>query len=168
MKKDKQIYLHGEGLKETKFIEIGSETKISEIVKEFEAITGVASTKEAPVECYTDDDDSPLDKSSTAGSKKIDKRSHVHCHRCKEVEVIVTYNGREEKFSFPPQTKAEKVFKKAIKEFKISDSDASNLVLRLGNGQGEILQDDDHIGSFVSYPACTLSLYLTPKKQVQG
>lgn len=168
MKKDKQIYLHGEGLKEAKFIEIGSETKISEIVKEFEAITGVASTKEASVECYADDADSPLDKSSTAGSMKIDKRSHVHCHRCRKVEVVVTYNGREEKFSFPPQTKAEKVFKKAIKEFKISDSDASNLVLRLDNGQGEILQDDDHIGSFVSYPACHLSLYLTPKKQVQG
>ena len=57
MKKDKQIYLHGEGLKEAKFIEIGSETKISEIVKEFEAITGIASTTEAPVECYADDDD---------------------------------------------------------------------------------------------------------------
>ena len=168
MKKDKQIYLHGEGLKEAKFIEIGSETKISEIVKEFEAMTGVASTTEAPVECYVDDDDSPLDTSSTAGSKKIDKRSHVHCHRCRKVEVVVTYNGREEKISFPPQTKSEKVFKKAIREFNISDSDASNLVLRLSNGQGEILQDDDHIGSFVSYPACQLSLYLTPKKQVQG
>jgi len=168
MKKDKQIYVHGEGLKEAKFIEIDSETKMSDIIKEFEAITGVASTNDAPVECYADDDDNPLDRSSTAGSKKIDKRSHVHCHRCRKVEVTVTYNGREEKFSFPPQTKAEKVFKKAIKEFKISDSDASNLVLRSGSGQGEILQDDDHIGSFVNYPACHLSLYLTPKKQVQG
>jgi hypothetical protein len=168
MKKDKQVYLHGEGLKEAKFIEIGSETKISDIIKEFEAITGVASSTEAPVECYGDEDDNPLDKSSTAGAKKIDKRSHVHCHRCRKVEVAVMYNGREEKFSFPPQTKVEKVFKKAIKEFKISDSDATNLVLRFGNGQGEILQDDDHIGSFVSYPACHLSLYLTPKKQVQG
>ena len=168
MKKDKQIYLHGEGLKETKFIEIDSETNISEIIKEFEEITGVASTKDAPVECYADDDDNPLDRSSTVGSKKIDKRSHVHCHRCRKVEVAVTYHGREEKFSFPPQTKVEKVFKKAIKEFKISDSDASNLVLRLGSGQGEILQDDDHIGSFANYPACHLLLYLTPKKQVQG
>jgi len=168
MKKDKQIYLHGEGLKEAKFIEISSEMMISEIVKEFEVITGVASTKEAPVECYLDDDDNPLDKSSTAGSKKIEKRSHIHCHRCKKVEVVVMYNGREEKFSFPPQTKAEKVFKKAIKELKISASEASNLVLRLGNAQGEILQDDDRIGSFVNYPACHLSLYLTPKKQVQG
>jgi hypothetical protein len=168
MKKDKQIYLHGEGLKETQFIEIDSETNISEIIKEFEVITGVASTQDAPVECYADDEDSPLDKSSTAGSKKIDKRSHVHCHRCRKVELAAIYNGREEKFNFPPQTMVEKVFRKAIKEFKISDSDASNLVLRLGSGQGEILQDDDHIGSFVSYPACDLSLYLTPKKQVQG
>ncbi len=168
MEKDKQIYLHGEGLKEARFIEIDSEANVSEIIKEFEAITGVASTREAPVECYAEDDDNPIDKSSTAGSRKIDKRSHVHCHRCRKVEVVVMYNGREEKLSFPPQTKAEKVFKKEIKEFRISDSDASNLVLRLGNAQGEILQDDDHIGSFVNYPACHLALYLTPKKQVQG
>ena len=168
MKKDKQIYLHGEGLKETKFIEIDSETKISEIVKEFEALTGVASTIDAPVECYADDDDNPLDSSLTAGSKKIDKRSHIHCHRCRKVEAAAIYNGREETFDFPPQTKVEKVFKKVIKEFKISDSDASNLVFRLGTGQGEILQDDHHIGSFVNFPACHLFLYLTPKKQVQG
>lgn len=168
MKKDKQVYLHGEGLKEAKFIEIGSETTVSEIVKEFETITGVTSTTEAPVECYTDTGDSPLNKSSIAGSMGIDKRSHVHCHRCRKVEVVVSYNGREESISFPPQTKSEKVFQKAIKEFKISNSEANSLVLRLGNGQGEILQEDDHIGSFVSYPACHLILYLTPKKQVQG
>ncbi len=124
---------------------------------------------DTPVECFIEDKESPSEKSATTASLKIEKRSHVHCHRCKKVAVAITYNGKEEKISVPPQTVAEKIFKLAIKAFNISSSDrGSNLVLRLDNGQGQILQDDDHIGSFVNYPACHITLFLTPKKQVQG
>ena len=163
-----QLYLDGEGLKEAKIIEFDSEMKISGIAKEFEKITGLQSSGKSDVACFLDDDEVELDQSLTIELAKLKKRSHVHCHRCKKVKVVVVYNGKEEAFDFGPNTKAEKVFKKSVKKFDITKSDASNLVLRLESGQGEILQDDDRIGSFVSHSTCHLTLYLTPKKQVQG
>jgi hypothetical protein len=165
MKED--VYIHGEGLKEPKIIKIARETRVSEIVKEFEGLSGIISSSEAEVELFFDNEE-PVDKNASASDLKIKKRSHIHCHRCKKAVTHITYNGVEEKIKFSPNTLISKVFKKALKAFEISESDASNLVLRIGSGQGDILNDDDHIGTFVDYPKCKVDLFLTPKKQVQG
>lgn len=89
----------------------------------------------------------------------------LHCHRCREIKVTVSYNGVESE-SFKPNAKIRRVTKWAVDEFKVDAG--RKWVLRTGSAEGDILDPDTRVGQLVKFPNCSLQLYLTERCLIQG
>ena len=160
-----QIYLHGENHRDPKLIEVSENASVQEIIsiynKEFPG-----SGNETEIELFVEDEHDARQKHLKGEEHGIKKRHHVHCHRCKKVNVSVSYNSETKLFSVAPSTTVKKIEKEALKEFKINEADAGDFLLKLEDGT--VLQSTEHIGSFTSYHNCQVSLYLTATKPIQG
>ncbi|WP_156123701.1 hypothetical protein [Flavihumibacter sp. ZG627] len=160
-----QIYVHGENNREPKLVEVSDEASVKDVINKYQQeFPGSGNPDE--VELFLEDEEDHKQKDEIGGKGGIKKKVHIHCHRCKKVSVTIEYNGQTITQNVPPSTTAKKILKKSAKEFNISDGDAADLLLKLSDGT--VLQPGDHIGSFVAFPNCSISLLLTANKQVQG
>jgi hypothetical protein len=160
-----QIYLHGENVPAPKFVEIvGSET-LNDLIKIYQE-QFPNSGQPDEIDVFMEDAEEAKEKVQSVDDAGIKHRSHIHCHRCKKTEVTVIYNGDDKSFEFAPAIKVKHVLKKAISGFGINESDAGDYLLKLDDKT--VLQLDEHIGSFTSYPRCQIKLFLTAKKPIQG
>jgi hypothetical protein len=159
------IYIHGEHSRESKPVEIPPQILISELIDLYRAQFSLPEGAE-PIELFIEEEDEPRERHHHAGEAGIGKRSHIHCHRCRKVEVIVFYNGEDKLLNFPPSATTKRVLKKVLEAFKISEMDAGDYLLKLDDKT--ILQPGDHIGSFAVYPHCRVKLFLTSTRPVQG
>jgi len=163
----KQIYLHGEGLKRPQVISVSEDLTAVKIIEEFLKKSNIENSEKSKLSIFIENNDA-INKGDEDSLSNIVSKSHLHCHRCKKVHVKVNYNGQEIEKKFPPSKTVGKIFKWTIKEFGITEEDAADLVLRLGGANGQILDNTEHIGSFVTYPNCEVTLFLTPKVLIQG
>ncbi len=161
MDSKKEIYLHAETLKEPKLITIEEEKTVEEILSKHNQIN-----VEEEVLCFIEDGEEILDIKVTITELK--HKTHLHCHRCRMVRTIVTYNGRNIEAEINPSTTGKKVKERALKEFGIPHNEWGDYVIRLGNASGEEIEDHQHIGSFVSFPNCAITLFLTRIVSIQG
>ncbi len=161
-----EIYVHGENCAEPKLVEISTEATIADIINKYREVMNMPHAKVEEIELFIEDEDQPKHKEHHHEHAGIKKRHHVHCHRCKNVAVTVEYNNQTHTISFQPSATGATVLKKAAVEFKISEKDAADLILKLPDGN--ILKSTDHIGSFVSHPHCQIKLLLIHNTQVQG
>jgi len=164
-----EVYLHLEGDRNPILIKLSNEKlTIGEIVKQHIS-TLVGNTHEQhELKVFIEDEDELISLDVEFQQLKLKNRCHVHAHKCHKVDVHIVYNGIEKSLQEPPSSTIKKVKSKALHLFDITKDDGMDLLLRLGSAEGEILQDDEHIGSLVSGPHCHVRLYLTPKKNVQG
>jgi hypothetical protein len=161
-----QIYLHGEEARETKLVEVSADVTIADIINKYREETNMQGAKLEEIDLYFEDEEHPKEKGHHIEQAGIKKRHHVHCHRCQKVAISIEYNGQVKNISVPPSATGIMILKKSAKEFGITEKDASDLLLKLPNG--EVLQKTDHIGSFVSFPHCEIKLLLIHNKQIQG
>lgn len=160
-----QIYLHGENVPAPKFVEIAGSESLDDLVAIYlQQFPNAGQPHE--IEVFMEDAEEAKEKHHSVDDAGIKHRSHIHCHRCKKVEVTVIYNGDDKSFEFAPAIKVKNVLKKAVAAFGISESDAGDYLLKLDDKT--VLQLDEHIGSFTSYPRCQVKLFLTAKKPIQG
>lgn len=159
------IYIHGENHRDPKLVEVSENASIAEIIgiysKEFPG-----SGDEHEIELFVEDEQDFKQKHLKGEEHGIKKRHHIHCHRCKKVNVLVTYNSETKSFSVAPSATIKKIEKDALKEFKINEADAGDFLLKLEDGT--VLQPTEHIGSFASHDQCKVSLFLTAAKPIQG
>lgn len=160
-----EIYVRGEHSREPKLVEIPAAATIQEVIYLYHKECPGASDA-GEINLFFEEDHHPKEKKHNCEGAGIQKKHRIHCHRCKAAEVRVIYNGDDKGFKFPPSATSKTVFKKAIEAFGISPSDAGDYVLKLD--ERTILQPGEHIGSFVSYPACHVKLFLTALKPIQG
>lgn len=163
MKTKISVYLHLEGAREPKTIEIPENGTVKEVIDICSHELGITNGQDFNL--YLMDEDLPENKDQLV-KDRIKPKTKIHCHRCQKVEVTVVYNGKTFHDPFPPSTKASKIIKKAIKTFGISEKDAADLVLRLADKTD--LQEDDPIGAFVAYPECKITVNLLHPNPVQG
>jgi len=159
------IYLHGENSRDPKLVEISEDASIKDIINEYKKEFPGAGTPDE-IDLFIEDEEDHRPKDHTCKEAGIEKRMHIHCHRCKKIEVVITYNGDDKSFHESPSATAGKIMKKAIHAFNISEGDAGDYLLKLDDKT--VLQPSDHIGSFAAYPRCQVKLYLTPTKPIQG
>lgn len=160
-----QIYLHGEGQKEAKLIEVSEESTVKEVLTAYREAFNLPEKDIEDLQLFVDEEE-PKKTEHHHKKAEIKKRSHVHCHRCEKVGITIDYNGQVVKFSENPSTTGAVILKKAAKDFKISEADGANLILK--TSEKVIIQKTDRIGSFVSYPKCEISLSLIHDIQIQG
>ena len=159
------IYLHGEGNRDAKTVEIPAHTTVEDIILIYQQqFPGSGTTEE--IVLFIEDDETPRDRHAHHGEAGIHHRHHVHGHRCRTVEVVVLYNGDDRSFPVAPSTTVKRLFQKAIHAFHISESDAGDYLLKLEDGT--VLKSSEHIGSFTTFPRCHIKLFLTAKKPING
>lgn len=167
MSKKNQIHLFGEGQPSPVIIDVGDDAKIADVLSSAQragVIAGDVQLKDLFV--FGLDEEEPLAPDQRIGGGE--KRPKLHCHRCRKIEVTVTFNLDRKSRSFAPSTLVSKVLKWALREFKLTGADAENKELRIGGQNGQAMLEEAPIGSYVRHPHCEILAYLADIVQVQG
>jgi hypothetical protein len=165
MKHEIEIYLHGAGTTDEKIIKVPEDATVRDVL---DAAKHAGLHVDADTILLVEDADDELRHDARLCDHGIKHKHHIHCHRCRAVEVAVTFNGHTKSHKFTPSRKVKGVLKWAVGAFELHGVDAENKELRVGGDNGTILQSQQHIGSFVHAPKCHLDLYLTAIVEVQG
>ena len=165
MKQEIEIYLHSAGTTEEKIIQVPEDATVRDVL---DAAKNAGLHVDADTILLVEDGKDELPHDACLGDHGIKNKHHLHCHRCRAVEVAVTFNGRTKSHKFTPSRKVKGVLKWAVGAFELHGVDAENKELRIGGDTGTILQSQQHIGSFVHAPKCHIDLYLTAIVEVQG
>jgi len=163
--KSLEIYIHGENNREPKLVEVAENSTVPDIINRYKQEFHSDAPAEE-IEIFIENEQEPVKKDRPSDEIGLKKRGHFHCHRCKKIAVTIIYNGEDKTFQFEPSATGKKILKKAIAAFNINEHDAGDYLLKLDDKT--ILQASDHIGSYASYPQCSVKLNLTPTKPVQG
>lgn len=156
MSKKIEIYLHRENQQKPEIVEVQENTSYSGLMNE------LPINDSSEYNLFEEDQEIIENKDKVI---KLKVKSHFHCHRCKKVEITVTYNGQNVQLSLPPSSTGDKILRKSCKEFGITEDDATDLHLKSGS---VVFKTKDHIGSYVSFPNCKIQLNLLPNNQMQG
>ena len=160
-----EIYLHGAGTTEEKIIKVPEDATVRDVL---EAAKNAGLAVDADTIILVEDAEDELAGDARLCDQGVKNKHHLHYHRCRKVEVAVTFNGQVKSRKFAPSRKVKRVLKWAVEAFELNGVDAENKELRVGGASGTILQSQQHIGSFVHAPKCHLDLYLTAIVEVQG
>ena len=114
-----------------------------------------------------DEADDESDTREFADGEQLERGRTFHVGRCKQVQVTVRYAGRVVERRFAPVTRIGRVRKWAIKELKISASDANELVLQLAGSTTQPTRDQ-HVGSFAEAGTCNATFDLVRSYTVNG
>jgi hypothetical protein len=152
-----EIYIHRSGRERMQLQEVDGSTTVAEAVglNDGEAV-------------WLEDAEEPLDATRTV-AEAVGERGHVHVHRCRRVEVKVTFNGVTKDHSFAPGAKIKRVFRWATGKdgFPMSEEDRAEHALQLC-GTDDQPDPADHVGSFVTEGNCEVCFDLVPKHRFEG
>ncbi len=158
------IFYQGEGLREVAHFEADPDYTFG-IIKR--AIIEKHHLKEETL-FFLEDKDEPADEAwilreyaSRAGIKG-------HLHRCRHIEVAVTFNGETAHHRFGPGTTVARVKKWATEhKFGMTPQEAGEHVLQIG-GTKDRPDPGTHLGTLAVCPACRLAFDLVPNERVNG
>jgi hypothetical protein len=163
--KDIEVFVQSEGLREIQLIRISPEARVEELV---EAAHRLGLPRDGAAVCtILEDAEEEQGQDLRLTEARIEHRSRVHCHRCRRVSVVVNFNDRQPAHSFSPSTTIEKVKRWADEKFGLHGVDATEHALQLCN-ETTRPAEDVHLGTLVTYPACSLCFDLVPKIRVEG
>jgi hypothetical protein len=166
---DIDIFVQGEGLSRISLIRIKQDATLEDLVAA--AIAQGAYHGINGHECLVslEEADEPLTPGVTLTSAGIGHRSRVHLHRCRKVDVTVSFNGQQKSRAFSPAATIAWVTKWAVGKqgFDLDEVDAAEHVLQL-SGTSIRPDEDAHLGTLVHNPSCVASFDLVPKQRVEG
>jgi len=165
-----QIHLYGEGQPTPIAIDLHEGATVLELIIAAQK-AGALPAGAAPTEfvAFILDVEEPVAHDRPVHDPKSGSHRHpIHCHRCREIGVAVTFNGLKHERAFAPSTHVSRVLHWAVHKFGLTGQDAANKELRLGSATGQILQNEAPIGSYAVHPHCSLFLFLTDIVQVNG
>lgn len=151
------IHLHGDAKEGVGTIDLSKHATVADLLEDADEMVWII------------DEDEPLEPSTLLAELSASRRHELVKHRCKKVNVSVTYNGIESVIRVTPARKIRAVIKKAIKvpEFAIDPSSASDLELRLP-GSDEGLDSSLPVGRLVTNGRCEIALDLVPASRHAG
>lgn len=161
-----EIFVQGKGIAGIALVELAGDSVVNDIVT---AAThhGLSIVENEKPLIWLEETDEPLNLQMSLVDAKVKNHSRVQVHTCRHIDVTVVFNGQTQSRSFPPSTTVGKVKKWAVREFHLSDADATDHVLQL-SGTTTQPSEDIHIGSLVQTSQCSLSFDLLPKSRIQG
>lgn len=112
-----------------------------------------------------EDSHEPCDPSHTLREIGVKHGKHVHVHKCRRIQVSVTYNKKTVHHKFSPATTIGTATKWAKAKFKIDQS--SDFVLQI-TGTTVIPRQNEHLGDLVKDDTCSLNFELVTEVTPQG
>lgn len=164
--KKTEVLLQGESIPDIQVVKLDRDKRVKDVI--------VAAAAHRSQECdgkfnlFVEDGDEPLSPDDALPETDDGHPVRLHVHRCRRVEVSVTFNGVTKEHRFGPGTTVAAVKKwAAIAAFGMDPADAAEHVLQIG-GTADRPEPDTHIGALVTCPDCHVQFDLVPLKRVEG
>jgi len=159
------IFLQGEDIKDVVRLQLEPRDTVLDVKRACASQVGVQADGGAAV--FLEDREESLDDAATIESLAGKHGVRLHLHRCRRVEVKVTYSGRAVEHAFAPGVTLGTVKLLAAKDLGIPKDDAAELILQIA-GTKEQPDVDVHLGTLVAGPACAIAFDLVPNPRIQG
>jgi len=158
------LFYQGEGVREIAHLELESDATVgtlkARLAEKHGAFDGAL--------VFLENEDEPLSDAVRVAERASDKGLKVHIHRCRHVEVTVTFNGETVEWRFSPSATIARVKRWAAeKKFGMSEDEAGEHVLQL-TGTHDRPAPGTHIGSLTDGKVCALSFDLVADERVNG
>jgi hypothetical protein len=162
-----EVFIQMEGVKDIQLVEVSANGTVHDLLlAAMEHGKHLSKVDPLPM-VFIEDMEEVLDYDNLLENVGIHHRKHIHIHRCHRIEVSVNFNGRKVSKAFPPSATIGRVKKWAARELGMSEKDASEHVLQI-SGTITLPDEDIHVGTLVTHPACHISFDLVPKIRVEG
>jgi hypothetical protein len=156
------VFYQAENVARIEHANFSPDTTLDEVLA---AIRAKHSTDGAAL-LFLEDADEPIDLGKRLRDVSGSKGVKVHVHRCRHIEVSVTFNGTKER-AFPPPATVARVKRWATDAFHMSPEDAGEHVLQLA-GTTERPSPGTHLGTLTAHPQCRVRFDLVPNERVNG
>ena len=113
-----------------------------------------------------DDQDEPVPHSTRIGDAGLTRHSHVHCHRCRRIEVTVRKDDSKTR-KFAPTARVARVRRWALKAFGLSGQAASDFVLQLCDSDIRP-RPNQHLSELTQPGMCSICFELVKEITPQG
>jgi hypothetical protein len=160
------IYVQAEDSNKIEILEIDDAAPAEALIKAAKE-RGLLEGDESDVLIFLEEQEEPLVHGKAFVSQGGKAKDRVILHRCRRVDVSVTFNARQLERRFNPAATMARVKRWFVKEIGMSPVDASEHVLQLA-GTTERPDPDTHIGTLVGKGTCSVSFTLVPRKRVEG
>jgi hypothetical protein len=164
--KNTEILLQGEHIPDIQVVDLGPGKGVKDVLAAAAKHRGGEAEGEYFV--FIEESDEPLNDGDQLPERDDGHPVRLHVHRCRRIEVAVTFNGVTKEHGFGPGTPIAAVKKwAAIVAFGMDPGDAAEHVLQLA-GTTDRPEPDTHIGTLATCPRCQLAFDLVPLKRVEG
>lgn len=167
-----EIFIH-EGRQAARLVNAGIDETLESILRR-EGITFdddvLVFVSNAEVDAEPDDavgEPEPLPLGCTLVAAGLKQHAHVHCHRCKRVQVSVNYQSKTKDRAFAPSARIRRVRRWAQKAFDLTGPAAGDYVLQpCGSDVDAGLQQ--YVAEFVPDHTCSACFDLSKEITPQG
>lgn len=158
------LFYQGEGLGEIAHLELDPELTFAKLKSLLAEKHGVPLN----AMLFLEDQDEPCDESALVREHASAQGLKIHAHRCRHIEVAVSFNGETVDHRFPPSATVARVKRWAAeRKFGMSDDEAGEHVLQI-SGTHDRPAPGTHIGSLTDGKVCGLAFDLVPDERVNG
>jgi hypothetical protein len=158
------VFYQGEGIREIEHIEIDADHS-------FAAVKAILTEKHGlagDLLIFLEDCDEPVEEVVIIHEHAGHCGIKAHLHRCRHVEVTVSFNGEPVNHRFGPGTTVARVKRWAAEhKFGMSPGEASEHVLQLA-GSHDRPAPGIHLGALATCPHCRVAFQLVPDERVNG
>ena len=161
-----KIFIHVNDNLSYKVADLPPNKKVGSLVKEYVPEMVFNRDHLEDVEVYIRNKKDDLDKGKFLDETGIKDGDHLFVGRCKSVDVVINYAGKELTMSVPPSMSSKRIRRKSLEFFGISEDDGVDLLLWFD--QNKFLDDRNLIGSTTDYGKCAVKLSLASKQDIQG
>jgi hypothetical protein len=119
------------------------------------------------LEAFVDEAETPVPHDPTTTIEGLKHGSRVHVTHCKKIKVTVHYMDRTIDRAFAPGIRVRTVKQWAVREFKLSPTDAGEHVIQLCNSTTQP-PTDMALAELVNGGHCDVCFDLVPEKRIEG
>lgn len=158
------VFYQGEGICEIDHLEVSADHAFAVVKARLIEKHGVS----ADVLLFLEDGDEPVDELVIVREHAGPAGVKAHVHRCRHVEVAVTFNGKTVHHRFGPGSTIARVKHwAAVREFHMSEAEAAEHVLQIA-GTHDRPAPGVHLGALTACPSCRLTFSLVADERVNG
>ena len=158
------VFYQGEGVNGVEHVEVPEGETIASLKAQLAKKHGLGEE----VFVFIEDDEEPSDSGKHLGRIAGPAGVKIHLHRCRRIEVKVTFNNENVEHKFAPGTTVARVKKWAAEQkFGMSPEEAGEHVLQLA-GTKDRPSASTHIGALVTHRKCELAFDLVPDERING
>jgi hypothetical protein len=158
------IFYQGEHIREIEHIEIDDCSSVGAVKMMILEKHG----GEAALFVFEEDSDEALGEAIVVATLDCTAGLKLHLHRCREVEVTVTFAGETVHHAFRPGATIARIKRWAAEhEFGMTEEEASEHRLQIA-GTHDRPAPGIHIGTLAACPDCRVSFDLVPDERVNG